>query len=418
MSSDGTSGTGRRSFLKYTTAASLGSIGLAGCLSSGGEGGSDDVVAIGSNHPLSGSLSYIGQPMSNAMELAADIKNEQGGIESLDGREVEIITSDNEGSQEVAAEAQQELIRDGAVVCQGSYSSPVTRSAVQVSARQGVPHVIDIAAAENVLQDIDQYGYRTSATAYTTGSDYADLVPELIRSQGETVDTAGLVYINNDFGQTSADGLKDNLPDADVEVVADTPYELGTSSLDTQVTRLREEDPDVVVATTYAEGGILLCETMQNLDYRPKFLTGCLSAAFSDDSAVGEIGQFANGIFGTNTSLHLGNDRTFDIIDQFEQRYDASMDGLVGMAFTTTELIMEAIEQAGSTDTEEIDAALRNINFEDDLVSAMPAINFDEDTGENQSALAAVQQVRDQDVTVVSPDEYAEMEADVCDNQC
>lgn len=218
----------RRRFLK-ATGASVAALTLAGCASddagngggSGGDSGGDsggsggetgtatgtpeqsvDEVVIGSNHPLSGSLAATGVGMSNAIKLAAMRKNEEGGIESLDGAEVTVIEGDNQGAQELGGQVSEELLSEGADVLTGCYSSPVTTAATQVAERQGVPFVISIAAADNILQGRDfNYVYRPQPPARRLASDYADLVPSVIRDGGGTIDTAGLFYINNSYGQ-------------------------------------------------------------------------------------------------------------------------------------------------------------------------------------------------------------------------
>lgn len=416
----------RRNFVKAVGTGSI--IGLAGCL--GGDGGSTgtstgtvtdsdsgDTVKIGSNHPTTGFLAFTGERMQNAMKLAAKHRNENGGIESLGGAEVEIVTGDNEGKQELGGEVEQQLIMDGVVANQGCYSSPVTRAATQVAARESVPHVVDIAAADNVVTDDLSYVYRVSAPARGTAQDYADMVPKVIRDAGRTAETVGLFYVNNSFGQAIANHLKNMLPERSIEVVADTSYSLGSESVDTQVTKLKQADPDIVCATTYANGGILLSQAMQNQDYRPKFLTQCLSATFSDTEAVGKIGPFANGVFGNNTSLDRTKDRTDTILSQFKSFDGRKMDALVGMAYSTADVIMQAIEEAGSRDSTQINQALQEMHYEDQIV-AMPSVNFDEKTGENKFALTPVQQVSDQAIDVIHPPEFATKEPDPCLNQC
>jgi branched-chain amino acid transport system substrate-binding protein len=415
----------RRNFLKALGAGST--VALAGCI--GGDGDQDDrtttegtnqssdTVKIGSNHPVTGALAFTGERMQNAMKLAAQHKNDDGGIQSLGGAEVEIVTGDNEGTQELGGGVEQQLIDEGTVANQGCYSSPVTRAATQVATREQVPHVVDIAAADNVLTDNMQYAYRVSAPAQGTAQNYADMVPKVIRDAGESASTLGLFYVNNAFGQAIADHLKNMMPERNIEIVADTAYSFGASSVDTQVTNLKQADPDIVCATTYAQGGILLADAMQNQDYRPKFFTQCLSATYSDDEAVGNIGSFANGVFGNNTSLDLTKDRTAQVQSQFEEFDGREMDALVAMAYTTTDLIMEAVEKAGSDDPKDVDKALKEIHYENQIV-AMPGVNFEPDTGENQFALTPVQQVRDGEIHVIHPPEFATKEANPCLNQC
>ncbi|EJN58058.1 ABC transporter substrate-binding protein [Halogranum rubrum] len=424
----------RRRFLK-TTGASVAALTLAGCTSddtgSGGDGGdggdngsdggsggnqgtttgssggSVDEVVIGSNHPLSGSLAATGVGMNNAIKLAAMRKNEAGGIESLGGAEVNVIQGDNQGKQELGGQVTEELLSDGANVLTGCYSSPVTTAATQVAERQGVPFVISIAAADNILENRGfNYVYRPQPPARRMASDYADLVPTVVRDNGGTLDTAGLFYINNSYGQAIRDSLRETLPEQDVEIVEETAIEFGASNANTQVSRLRQADPDTIIASTYVAGGVLLAQALQDQSYRPPHLTACASATFTDDKAVSDIGDFANGVLDNNYALNPTTDKTAEVRSQFTENYDQEFSASVGMAYTAGEVIIQAIEEAGSADSEDINNALKQLQYEDHI-SAMGAIEFN-DAGENINALAPVNQVQDLSVKVVYPEEYAE----------
>jgi branched-chain amino acid transport system substrate-binding protein len=362
-------------------------------------------VTIGSNHPLTGSLSNTGVRMDQAVELAAMIKNENGGIESLGGAEVEVVSGDNEGAQELGGEVAQNLIDEGADVLTGCYSSPVTSAATRVAERERVPLVISVSIANSILQETQlNYAYRPQPSARKMSTDHARLMPQVARDNGQTVDTAGLFYIDISFGQSVRDTLREQLPANDVEIVEETAIGFGETA-DTQVTRLRDADPDAVIATTYVGGTVELLKAMDNQEYRPSILAGCANAALNDLSALQDMGSTANGALASNFALDPTEDRALEIQDRFSEEFDRSMDANVAMTYAATQVIIEAIEQAGSADPEEINQTLKSITVEDHI-AAMPPITF-QDNGENGNALGPLYQVQDLDDVVVAPEEFA-----------
>jgi branched-chain amino acid transport system substrate-binding protein len=377
-----------------------------GGTTSGSAGGSAAEILIGSNHPLSGSLASTGVGMHNAIELAAKRKNEAGGIESLGGAQVRVLKGDNQGQQELGGQVTQDLIDEGAKVVSGCFASPVTTAATQVAERRQTPFVISIAAATDILQGRGfNYVYRPQPPAQKMAEDYANLVPEVIRQNGSEIKTAGLFYVNNSYGQSIKESLRKFLPENDVEVVAETAIELGASSANTQVSKLKQADPDTVIATTYVPGGVTLANAMQNQSYRPPHLTACASATFTDGASVSDIGEFANGVLDNNYALNPTVEKTREVREQFNSAYEGSFSASVGMAYTAGEVIIEAIEQAGSTEREAINGALQSLTYEDHI-AAMGPITFKEN-GENENALAAVNQVQDGTIKVVYPEEFA-----------
>ncbi|MGN8214799.1 MULTISPECIES: ABC transporter substrate-binding protein [Halococcus] len=380
-----------------------------GGTTSGSAGGSTEEVLIGSNHPLSGSLASTGVGMNNAIKLAAQRKNEAGGIESLGGAQVRVLEGDNQGQQELGGQVTQELIDEGAKVVSGCFASPVTTAATQVAERRQTPFVISVAAATDILRGRGfNYVYRPQPPARRMAMDYANLVPEVIRQNGGEIGTAGLFYVNNSYGQSINENLKRSLPENGVEVVTETALELGASSANTQVSKLKQADPDTVIATTYVPGGVTLVDAMQNQSYRPPYLTACASATFTDDAAVSDVGEFANGVLDNNYALNPTVDKTQEVREQFNSSYEGSFSASVGMAYTAGEVIIEAIEQAGSTEREAINGALQSLTYKDHI-AAMGPITF-QDNGENENALAAVNQVQDGTINVVYPEEFAGVE--------
>lgn len=409
--------------------------GLAGCASddAGGNGGdgngsgrranggtagtamgssSVDEVILGSNHPLSGSLASTGAAMHNAVKLAAWNKNDAGGIQSLGGAKVKVSKGDNKGKQELGGQITQELIQEGAQIVLGCYSSPVTTAATQVAERQQTPFVVTVAADDNILQGRGlNYVYRPQPPAQRMASDYASLVPKVIRQNGGTVETAGLFYINNSYGQSITDHLHDYLPKQNVEIVAETAISVGASSANTQVSKLKNADPDTIIATTYVPGGVTLVKALQNQNYRPPYLTACACATYTDENAIADIGSFANGVMDNNYALNPTIEKTARVKKQFQERYGQRMSASSGMAYVAGEVAIAGIEKAGTTDKQAIKTALQNIKYEDHI-AAMGPIQFKEN-GENKNALAPVNQVRNLNVKVVYPKQFAEVPPEV-----
>lgn len=404
-------GNNRRSFLKYIGAA--GAVGLAGCIGTDpSEDDEDsDTVVIGSNHPLSGDLGGTGTRMDNAVQLAAMIKNEDGGIESLDGAELEVISGDNQGEQELGGEISDELIDDGADVLTGCFSSPVTNAATRAAERAGVPFVISVSVADDILQDAEMdYVYRPQPRARQMAIDHAELMPQVIRDAGQEIETAGIYYIDIDFGQSVRDSLEEELPEQGIEVVETVGIGFGETA-DTQVTRLQSADPDAVIAVSYESETVELVRAMDDQDYQPPFFAGCSNEALNDRSALERMGDTAEGALATNFALDPTNDRAAEVRERFEDEFDQSFDANVAMTYAATEVIIAAIEEAGSTDPAAINDTLGEIEVTDHI-AAMPPITFDEN-GENENALAPLFQVQDLEDRVVAPEEFAESEIDL-----
>ena len=420
-------GQSRRQFLAAGTAASL--IALAGC-SGGGDGTptstptstpsstststgtpSDaanypDEVVIGSVHPFSGSTSYVGKRLHNAIELAATIKNENGGIQSMDGAQVTVIRGDHQNDPTVGGEVARELVDEGADVLTGTYSSPTASAVTRVAESQQVPFVIDIGVAASILQERDlEYVYRAQPNSWSQAADHIEGLEAVADRADLELNTLGLYHVDTTYGQAIRDGLRRAVEDTDMEIVAETAIGFGETA-DTQVTQLRQADPDVLVPTAFTNQMLGLVSAMKNQGYWPKVFAACASGGMNQETFQ-EMGDIINGAFTEGYALDPNNDRVDEINQRFMETYDtASMTANVSMAYTTGEVLIEAFEQAGSADPETLNQTIQEIEVANHTM-AMPPISFDED-GENANPLSVTSQVQEMDTRIVYPSQYSE----------
>lgn len=426
-------GKNRRRYLKYVGTAVT--AGLAGCSSAdegsndGGDseesGGSDssgddsgaemegsdnpDELVIGSNHPMSGSLSYTGVSMYRALKMAAEQKNNAGGIESLGGAKVRILEGDNEGSQERAGQVSQQLINDGADIVTGCFNSDATLSATAVTEREQVPFVVTVAASDRILKGRDMnYAYRIQPTTFHYARDWAKFYPTLVRDNGYEINTVGHYYIDNAYGAEINDYLSNEfLAQNDLELVEETPITLNANSASSQVTKLREADPDCICLTGYQQDAILFFDALENLDYRPKWLSASASVALVSSDQIDAIGEPANGIMDANYALNPNNGLTDQFVSNYESFSERAATPEAGMTWAVAQVMFDAAERAGTTDSEALNEAIAATEIgAEEVPVALDGISF-QDNGENSEAIAAMNQVQEGEINVVYPDEVS-----------
>lgn len=365
-----------------------------------------DEVVIGSVHPLTGSTSYVGQRLHDAVELAATMANEDGGVESMGGAEVRVLEGDHQGDPSVGGEVAGELIEQGADVLTGTFSSPVAGSVARVAETEQVPFVIDIGVAASILQERDlNYVYRAQPNSWSQAADHIEGLQAVADAANLEVNTLGLYYIDTTYGQAIRDGLRRAAGNTDMEIVEEAAIGFGETA-DTQVTRLREADPDVIVPTAFTNQMLELVSSMQNQDYWPKLLAASASGGMNSETYA-DMGSVIDGELSEGYAMDPASDRIEEINGRYAETYEtAPMTANVSMAFTTGELLVEAFEQAQSTEPDTLNRTIADIEFTDHVM-AMPPIRFDED-GENADPLSVTSQVQGMENEIVYPDRYAE----------
>jgi len=425
-----TSRYGRRRFIQSAAAAgTVASLGLAGCSetsdedgSSGGSGGdssqdsgtttnggsSVDEYVLGSHHPLTGVFGDDGQMLDEAIRMRAQMQNDAGGIEALDGATVRVSSQDNEGAQENGGPVVESLLEDGADSIIGCYTSPITIAAANTAQQNQVPMVVSVASSPEVLEGRGlDYVFRHQPPAPVQGRDYARWVPQIVRDAGYDFETVGLFHVNNEYGAATADGVEENAEANGFEVVDRLSYDSGTSNFNTQMQRMAELDPDAIAVTTYGAAGEPLINSLNNVGWFPRFLTGPGSTALSTDSILEQMGEDANGAFHCSFGMNTSHPDYEGLNERYMERTGNNLSSNPMMAYIAADLILRAVERAGSADNGAVQQALANTNIEDPLIANDGPLQFDED-GENVNAIAPVTQVQDLQSTVVYPEEFAE----------
>ena len=108
----------------------------------------EGTVRIGSTEPLTGPGAVYGQPTIIGKQIAIQEINAAGGIKSLDGAKIKLLTADSEGKPDLSIPAVERLDRQGVVAVTGCLQSSVTIVATQVAEKQRVPFVVSVAVAD------------------------------------------------------------------------------------------------------------------------------------------------------------------------------------------------------------------------------------------------------------------------------
>ena len=126
-------------------------------------------VVIGAVYPLSGNLAKVGNDIKDAIELAAELVNDDvdvpvplgkgKGLPNLGGAKVRVVFADHQSSPEKGlSEAERLISQERVVAVMGSYNSNVTATASQAM-RQPFeltrPPTIVKAIAKNTLRSTE-----------------------------------------------------------------------------------------------------------------------------------------------------------------------------------------------------------------------------------------------------------------------
>jgi branched-chain amino acid transport system substrate-binding protein len=383
-----------------------------------------DTVKIGVIFPLTGNAASAGQSAKDAVEMAADIVNTAhpelknlplgptAGLPNLGGAKIELDEADHQGNPQVAQQQTLRLItQDHVVAMLGSYHSSVSLVATAVAERQGIPYLVADSVAANITGRGFKWTFRTTPYAPDFAKAYADFLTDLKKS-GKKIDKIAIVNENTDYGTSVSASVVDAAKTANIPVAAQIAYNANSSDVSAQVLQLKTLQPDVVIFISYTQDIILYFKTMKNLDYLPPMIIGD-DAGFSDPSFIPNVGDLAQGAV-NRSAFDVGKPGTNSyIIDQmFKAKYGRDLDDTSARWMQGFFVLADAINRAGSTEPDKIQAALRATDLKaDQLMIGYNGVKFD-DTGQNILASTFLIQLKGKDYVSVWPDSRATSKLD------
>jgi branched-chain amino acid transport system substrate-binding protein len=376
---------------------------------SGGGGGSGETITIGSLHPLSGSAAADGQQMDNGAKLAIDAINEAGGIESLDGAQLELASADTQGAPEVGQSEAQRLIEDGAVALVGTYQSAVSQNVAAVAERNQVPFVIDVSSADAILQQGYKFTFRLQPSAQVLAERGAEYLADVSKNADAPAQKVAILHEQGPFGTAIKDTFSAKAEELGMEIGPVISYDpASVSDFTTQITTVRESGADVLMVAGYYRDGVLVANAVNTVKPGLAAVWGVANGAFDTPQFPGEVGEAGEGFFDANYRLDMTNPDTQELADKYKQEFGDDIRTAAVLSYDAVRVIAAALEKAGDASPQAVRDAVAETEL-DSLIAQDGPIAFDE-AGENKNAAPILMQVLDGAVTQVFPEDYAEAE--------
>ena len=311
-----------------------------------------DPVKIGSLMDFTGDLAEYGTPMHDAVVLAAQHLNEAGGV--LGGRQIEVVEADGGTSEVISVDAARKLVNVdrvvGVVGPLGSGATPAVANAVTVP--NGVPEITPSATSPSLtLLEDDDFLFRTTVSDAFQGKVLANLAWEV------GYRNAGVLYINNPYGQGLADQFAETFAELGGEVTT-VAHEGGQPSYASEIADATFTEPDVLVAMSYPVSAAVYVREAIESGQADTFL---FVDGTKSEEMIEVVGAAAlEGTYGTAPGPVEG-EASLRFDSEYAAAFGEHLPVYLRESYDATALFGLAIEAAGSDDREAVRDALRRV---------------------------------------------------------
>ncbi len=324
---------------------------LALALSMSATSFASDTIKLGVAGPHSGDLAPYGIPAMKAAQLVVKQINAKGGVL---GKQVELLIQDDQCKPEIATNTATKLVTDGAHVVLGHICSGATKAALGIYNDAKIP-VMSPSATDNGLTYSGDYPnfFRTIAANISQ----AEL------ASGYLLDTLGfkkvaILHDKGDYGKGFADDMKMLLEKSGkVEIVLFEGITPGAMDYSSIVQKIRKNKAEALIFGGYHPEASKLVTQMSRKRLKTIFIS---DDGVKDDSFLKVAGPAANGAFVTGprdlSSIPLNAAATAE----FKAEYGAEPGAFFQEGYSAALALLNAVEQAGSTDYDKVVDALHN----------------------------------------------------------
>ena len=371
----------------------------------------DDTIVLGAAVSLTGRYTTAGHHTRNGYDLAVRMINERGGVVVAGtAYRLEVLYYDDESTPARGAQLAERLIRqDGIRFMLGPYSSGLTTAIAPITEQHKVPMVEGNGASRALFNK----GYRYLFAVLSTSEQYLQEAINLAAEQAEARarDPATLrvavATANDPFSQDIRAGVLDDARRHGMQVVIDDKLPREANDMAATLLKVKALRPDVLLVSGHSKGAALLVRQAEEMRASAPMvaLTHCESARVTDAVQFGHAAEgilcaaqwaptltYRDGLFGSAADYAVRFEEEFGYVPPYQ-------------AAESTAAVMvwaDALERAGSFDTETVRAALAAT----DMQTFYGNIRFDE-TGKNIAKPMVLLQIRDGEYRVVAPTAWA-----------
>lgn len=400
----------KRRLLSIAMSGLLTVLAVSGCgstnSSTASASGGGSVIKIGSVHPLTGSYAYEAQAIVNAQQLAIDEINAAGGIASMGGAKLELEVGDSQAGADTGASETERLISEGCSIITGTFQSGVTLTCMQKAEQNQVPFLVTVSNNVAMFENGFEYCFRIQPNADVFAHDFIEYITEI---KTDDIKTAVLIHEDSLTGTDSGDIIAENMGSTGIELLDRITYSASTATLSTEVTKIADLKPDLLITIGYFADTSLLVKELNERGVELKMVCGVANGGISDTKFIEDFGDTVENYLDLNYRFNPNSEKTEELLTSYKEKYGDDMSVHAVWGYESIYVIADALERAGSSDSEALKKALHETNIEDHVLAQAGPITFDE-KGENVNAAGVLVQIQNGKHVVVYPREFAEAE--------
>lgn len=318
-----------------------------------------ETIKIGVLLDLSGELAPMGAKMLNGARMAAEDINAAGGVL---GKQVELVEEDGGTDPDKGFDRVKKLVEiDKVQVIVGPMITPTSELSIPYAKVHKIP-LITMSATGVPLSELEgtEWYFRTCLRDDAQGRVLADVVMD----KGYT--RLATIVLDNTYGKGLELGIVEGLKDAgwQGEHVVSIHYDITKKDYRTELQQIADSNPDVVLAVTYGDDGIIIFKQALEMGLDKIAWLGCDGNYGSGLFKEARSAEFMEKAIVAGTRS-VGSGPAYEqFVPKYTSKFGEAPETYCDTTYDAVLAAAKAIEAAGVYDGEAIRAALVELVFE------------------------------------------------------
>ncbi|RDY29806.1 ABC transporter substrate-binding protein [Lachnotalea glycerini] len=317
---------------------------------------STETIKIAVAAPMTGDTAEYGIGFTNAAQLMADEWNANGGVL---GQQIEIVPYDDKNSSEEAATIAQKIVSEGDIAgVIGHFSSGVCLTAAPIYQQNQIIE-ISPSASHPDYSLVGDYIFRNNTVIKSEAAASIDIATQDLGKKN-----IGIISIKTDWGTNTSQVIKDLVEQlgSDVKVVAHEEVVEGSDDYSPAITKLNEAGADVVICAGMYN--LVAPVAKQYKQINPDIQIVGFSNAYSQQ-LIELGGDSVEGVcFPVIFFSESQDEKIKTYVDAFTKAYGTAPSALSSQAYDSVGMLLTAIEQAGTTDSQQVRKFLADLGYD------------------------------------------------------
>ncbi|MFJ5713965.1 branched-chain amino acid ABC transporter substrate-binding protein [Neobacillus sp. NPDC093127] len=323
---------------------------LSACSSKTGSGdnASGDEILVGVLLPVTGNNATDGKDMLNAMKMAVEKINSDGGVLK---KKIKLEVADDGCDPQMATTAANKLVSKKVVAIVGGYCSGSTLPASGVFHNAKIPMIV--AAANS--SELPKQGYDTLFLINGLVPDQTKTGADYFKDKGAK--NIAIIHDNSAYAKDMADFAKKSVEENGGKIIAFEAINPEEKDFGSLMTKLKSLKPDGTYFTGYYAAGGLMLKQFKQKGVSGSFMVG--DGSYSPDIIDIAGSEAANDLLVTATPTANFIPGAEEFVNNYKSKYNLSPGPFSALSYNGMNLLVDAIKRADSTDKDKIKKALK-----------------------------------------------------------